>query len=373
MADVKGNQAAMVGSNKNPPELPFPEDSSLNYACPTKATIRRPQGVKTMEEWGSQIFPEGKHSGETFKTVHDQDPKYRSFMMNHPNLTNPWALSFQNYVRAMNLVAMQASDTGGEFLEGNNGNCVEYDTSLASRSLRSGMGFDDGRGGTVSTSEAKFESRSGRGIRDGLGEGHGERAAPHHQHRDPSEGARSDAQEHRYLSGPNLVTPASVQDEPGKLMSTPANLQECGPELERLSMVIQKELDAMLALTWEVNAPRDKSLSCKIQPNEKCKLDLLEVYCEENSQLTETALKVGLKARRFTKADGDLSTPQGQAALWEVLLKENPRDVWMSPECKLWGNFSRLNMCRSQATRERIEHGRLAEQTHLALCNDVYE
>ena len=45
----------------------------------------------------------------------------------------------------------------------------------------------------------------------------------------------------------------------------------------------------------------------------------------------------------------------------------------MSPECKLWGNFSRLNMCRSQATRERIEHGRLAEQTHLALCNDVYE
>ena len=107
--------------------------------------------------------------------------------------------------------------------------------------------------------------------------------------------------------------------------------------------------------------------------NEKCKLDLLEVYCEENSQLTETALKVGLKARRFTKADGDLSTPQGQAALWEVLLKENPRDVWMSPECKLWGNFSRLNMCRSQATRERIEHGRLAEQTHLALCNDVYE
>ena len=107
MADVKGNQAAMVGSNKNPPELPFPEDSSLNYACPTKATIRRPQGVKTMEEWDSQIFPEGKHSGETFKMVHDQDLKYRSFMMNHPNLTNPWALSFQNYVRAMSLTSPQ--------------------------------------------------------------------------------------------------------------------------------------------------------------------------------------------------------------------------------------------------------------------------
>ena len=118
---------------------------------------------------------------------------------------------------------MQASDTGGEFLEGNNGNCVESDTSLASRSLRSGVGFDDGRGGIVSTSEAKFESRSGRSIGDGLGEGHGERAAPHHQHRDPPEGARSDAQEHRYLSGPSSVTPASVQDEPGKLMSTPAN------------------------------------------------------------------------------------------------------------------------------------------------------
>ena len=60
-----------------------------------------------MEEWGSQIFPEGKHSGETFKMIYDQDFKYRAFMMNHPNLTNPWALSFQNYVRAMNLTSLQ--------------------------------------------------------------------------------------------------------------------------------------------------------------------------------------------------------------------------------------------------------------------------
>ena len=81
MADVKGNQAAMVGSNKNPPELPFPEDSSLNYACPTKATIRRPQGVKTMEECLSRgqalgrDLQDGPRPGSQVPLLHDEPSK----------------------------------------------------------------------------------------------------------------------------------------------------------------------------------------------------------------------------------------------------------------------------------------------------------
>ena len=96
MADKKGISKATQ-------ELTFPEDASLNYACPLKSEIRRPQGVKTMEEWGAQIFPEGKHAGKSFSVVYVMDPKYRAFMMNHPKLANPWALSFQNYVKAMEL------------------------------------------------------------------------------------------------------------------------------------------------------------------------------------------------------------------------------------------------------------------------------
>ena len=100
--------------------------------------------------------------------------------------------------------------------------------------------------------------------------------------------------------------------------------------------------------------------------------DLLEIYCEEHSQITEQACKLGLKARRFTFSDGDLSTPEGQAALWKVLEEERPREVWMAPECKYWGNFSRRNMGRSKSTEQMISEGRKKQRVHLKLCNDVY-
>ena len=130
----------------------------------------------------------------------------------------------------------------------------------------------------------------------------------------------------------------------------------------------------MLALSWQSTAQRDKYLSKGFQPNnQKCKLDLLEIYCAEDSNLTEMALKMRLRAKQFTKQDGNLSTAQGQAALWDVLLKECPRDVRISPECKFWGNFSRLNMCRSQGAHDRIQQGRKGEQTNLLLCSEVYE
>eukprot|EP00435_Cladocopium_sp_Y103_P018919 s1103_g4.t1 len=101
-------------------------------------------------------------------------------------------------------------------------------------------------------------------------------------------------------------------------------------------------------------------------------LDLLEIYCEENSQITSQAQQLGLKAKRFTFKDGDLSTPEGQAALWKVLEEEKPREVWMAPDCKYWGNFSRRNMGRSKSTASKILDGREKQRVHLRLCNDVY-
>ena len=226
------------------------------------------------------------------------------------------------------------------------------------------------------TDEKGAEFRDVRARGHGDREGRGARAAPDGTDCHSSARARCDEEQEQCLGGLTSVTPASGSNQKCSSVSTPVLMVSDvhHQELDRLSAEIQSNLDAMLALSWEVNAPRDKSMSKSwSMPKRKCKLDLLEIYCGEDSRLTEMANKMGLKARRFTMKDGDLSTAEGQEKLWQVLFQEQPRDVWMSPECKLWGNFSRLNLCRNPATRDRILRGRKAEQTHLKLCDEVYE
>lgn len=104
-------------------------------------------------------------------------------------------------------------------------------------------------------------------------------------------------------------------------------------------------------------------------------LDLLEVYCSPDSEITRQAVRLGLKVKRFTRQDGDLSTPVGQAALWKILEEERPRgpiEVWVAPDCKHWGIFSRRNMGRSISSANKVPTGRENEKVHLRLCNDVY-
>ena len=234
-----------------------------------------------------------------------------------------------------------------------------------------------GEGSRSSWSDhSSLDSEPGDRARDDDGSRRREGAAADGKDRHSAARTRSDAQEFQQLEGPDSVTPASKGWKSSSTKSTHDSfeIERCHHELEQLTAKIQRDLDVMLALTREDTAPRGKSTfpNFPAKPG-KCKLDLLEIYCEPNSSLTEMALKMGLRARRFTKQDGDLSTPQGQQALWEILHTECPRDVWMSPECKLWCNFSRLNMCRSAGARERILSGREAEQTHLNLCREVYE
>ena len=101
-------------------------------------------------------------------------------------------------------------------------------------------------------------------------------------------------------------------------------------------------------------------------------LDLLEVYCEPGSRLTEHALKLGLTARRFTFQDGNLATPTGQQRLWDIIEKERPRAIWVAPECKHWGSFSRFNEMRGPTTAAKIQQGRLEQRPHLQLCNQLF-
>ena len=134
-------------------------------------------------------------------------------------------------------------------------------------------------------------------------------------------------------------------------------------KIDAAMSVIESEL-AQLRKVW----PQSSETST----GRKFGLDILEIYCEANSQITHQAQKLGLKARRFTFQDGDLATKEGQDALWKVLEEERPREVWMAPDCKYWGNFSRRNMGRSQSTANKTLAGRDEQRVHLKLCNDVY-
>eukprot|EP00913_Durusdinium_trenchii_P007300 g6862.t1 len=57
--------------------------------------------VMTLRDWGDQVLAGGKHVGKTFAQALAVDASYGEFMKKKGDLTSPWAMSFQNYVRAL--------------------------------------------------------------------------------------------------------------------------------------------------------------------------------------------------------------------------------------------------------------------------------
>ena len=102
------------------------------------------------------------------------------------------------------------------------------------------------------------------------------------------------------------------------------------------------------------------------------RVDLLEIYCDEESELTKVCNMKGGRALRFTKEDGDLTTSSGQQKLWTWIELYEPRHVWVAPECRLWGNWARFNMGRSMEAFDKLTSERQSDIPHLELCNQIY-
>ena len=102
-------------------------------------------------------------------------------------------------------------------------------------------------------------------------------------------------------------------------------------------------------------------------------LDVLEVYAGSDSRLTTWINSMGGRAMRFTASDGDLTTPQGQRVLWDLLQKTQPRHVWCAPDCKHWSPWSHLNSARSPKHRESLTQQRHQDQVHWKLCSRICE
>ena len=90
--------------------LAFPEDATLaTIPSSSDATIVKPPGVMTLRQWGEQTMGGGKHAGKTFSDILAIDASYVEFMKKKSDCTSAWALSFHNYVLAVDRMTQPES------------------------------------------------------------------------------------------------------------------------------------------------------------------------------------------------------------------------------------------------------------------------
>ena len=98
---------------------------------------------------------------------------------------------------------------------------------------------------------------------------------------------------------------------------------------------------------------------------------LLKVYANTHSPLTEAVERLGYRAIRFTKQDGDLATFAGRHKLWSWIEKYQPEHIWMAPECGSWGGWNHLNKLKSPILFDQIQAKQDQQLPHVRLCARV--
>ena len=100
----------------------------------------------------------------------------------------------------------------------------------------------------------------------------------------------------------------------------------------------------------------------------KKRLVVLEVYAGETSPITESLRALGVDAYRFTKRDGDLSTPAGRRTFWSLIDTIEPDHIFVAPECGFWSGWNRFNAQRSLRLWDHVHARQAAERVHIQLC-----
>ena len=101
--------------------------------------------------------------------------------------------------------------------------------------------------------------------------------------------------------------------------------------------------------------------------------DLLEIFCEPQSQLTHQVQQMGGKAIRWGLAQGDLSEPQNRHQLFKLFNKCRFRHVWCSPSCGPWCKWNQFNALRSLDMAEQILQKRKDSLWQVALSIVICE
>ena len=345
--------------------LTGPEDPSLSFEQAPVIKRHRPPGISTLREWGEMKLPEGKWKGSTFAEAFSKDNKYVQFMTSHTKLVSPWALSFQSYARAR-VVAQNG------FLEMKNKMEVEMEKKIRSMiqaapwklSHPSNVDWEVISQAAQSTSPRTTVAMGS--LKRAMEEDEKHKMIPEFsmetrkdkmtkmavmQHRATqrscrlSEGRNSNSEwdgdwvcQHKSSVSTDWKCSTDHWKEPGK---TSVSVENFGQAVRRVPTVAS-------------GCPEPGSL------------------CEPDSQITEQCQRLGLRAERFTVHDGDLATSAGRDALWKRIMEKKPKEIWMSPESKHWGNYSRRNMGRSISTANKVLDGREKQRVHLKLCNEVF-
>ena len=129
-------------------------------------------------------------------------------------------------------------------------------------------------------------------------------------------------------------------------------------------------MDTQIVVETEFEAKLLKAI--RAETNHKAfgkQVDLLEVYAQPNSRLSEEVIRQGGRAERFTIEHGDLSTFEGQMQLLRMISRLRPKNIWVAPECHPWCAWNRFNASRSIKGYEKIQQSRELSKQHLELCS----
>ena len=101
-------------------------------------------------------------------------------------------------------------------------------------------------------------------------------------------------------------------------------------------------------------------------------VQVMEVLCGPQSELTKQVNNMGYRAVRFGYQEGDVATKEGRELLFAKIHACNPKHLWYSPTCGPWCAWSHLNESKSEASFQRIQGLRDENLYQLALGLVLY-
>ena len=99
---------------------------------------------------------------------------------------------------------------------------------------------------------------------------------------------------------------------------------------------------------------------------------LAEVFCSDQSPLTQQVHQMGHTAFRFGLEQGDLSRSTDRAKLFQKIVVHQPKHVWFSPVCGPWSSWSNLNAARSELSQQEYLEKRKQVLYQIALGIVLY-
>ena len=103
-------------------------------------------------------------------------------------------------------------------------------------------------------------------------------------------------------------------------------------------------------------------------PKQGKSINVLEVMCSGESEITTQVNALGGRAKRFGLGEGDLSTSEGRRKMFQILVRERPEDLWYSPVCAPWCKWNQFNAAKSLALCEKVLNDRWESLWQLCLA-----